>query len=159
MSCSSINISIISYIVGVCPLGWTYQLSSCFFYSVGARTYTEAASFCQAEKAVLLSALMLADLQPIIETIISYQDVDGAEKLAVIWLSNELDNRHICPVYPADVNGRSVNNVGNSSCNELHPFICKQTSTVRCINSCFNRGTCVGTTCVCFRLVTLYTCM
>ena len=140
----------------MCPLGWTYQLSSCFFYNVGACTYRQAATFCRAERAVLLPTLMLADLQPLINNFITYEDLDGTEKRSVIWLSNGMNNIRSCPVYSANANDNRSTNIGETNCNELHPFICKQTSVVRCKNSCFNKGSCVGTTCVCFRFVAAF---
>jgi hypothetical protein len=140
---------------GVCPLGWTYQLSGCFFYNVGASTYRQAATFCQRERAVLLPTLMVGDLQPLINNFITYEDLDGTEKRSVMWLSNGKKNTRSCPVYPANVKDKRSTDIGITNCNELHPFICKQTSVVRCKNSCFNKGSCVGTTCVCFRFVTV----
>ena len=142
-------------LTGVCPLGWTYQLSSCFFYNVGASTYRQAATFCQTERAVVLPTLMLADLQPMINNFITYEDLDGTEKRSVIWLSIGKKNIRSCPVYPANVKEKRSTDIGETNCNELHPFICKQTSVVRCKNSCFNKGSCIGTTCVCFRFVTV----
>ena len=142
---------LIRHLTGVCPLGWTYQLSSCFYYNVGASTYHQAATFCQTKRAVVLSTRLLVELQPMIDKFTSYQDLDGTEKRSMIWVSKGLENVRSCPVYPNRVKTRNVTNVGQSNCNELHPFICKRTSVIQCKNSCFHRGSCVGTTCVCFR--------
>ena len=144
------------YSTGACPLGWTHHLSSCFFYNVGASTYRQAAAFCLTGKAGVLSVLMPTELQPMVDSFITYEDLDGTEKRSVIWLSNGLDNARVCPVYPGVETDGSGGVVGESNCDELHPFICRRASVVRCKNSCFNRGSCVGLTCVCFRLVTVF---
>ncbi|KAK2147996.1 hypothetical protein NP493_3288g00011 [Ridgeia piscesae] len=47
----------------VCPLGWTYQLSGCFFYNVGASTYRRTISV--RENGCSSAELMVGDIQPL----------------------------------------------------------------------------------------------
>ena len=87
---------------------------------------------------------MPTQLQPMVDSFITYEDLDGTEKRSVIWLSNGLDNARVCPVYPGVVTDGSGSVVGESNCDDLHPFVCRRASVVRCKNSCFNRGSCFG---------------
>ena len=108
-------------LAGVCPLGWTYHLSSCFFYNVGASTYRQAALFCQTERGVVLSTLMLDDLKPMVDEFISYEDLDGTDKSSVIWISNGEDNGRSCPVYPVRVNDKNDTDIAETNVQRTSP--------------------------------------
>ena len=74
-------------------------------------------------------------------------------KQAVMWINpavclsvTDHERCVTCSLYNAE-NAGKVYKADN--CEELHPFICQKVSIVVCKNGCFQRGLCVGRTCVC----------
>lgn len=90
-----------------------------------------------------------------IKKLTKYRDVDGSTKYASVWINSDFNDNNLkiqthCLIGQVNEAGTYLAISDKDSCdNDLHSFICQRFTVVLCKNACFQRGVCIGQTCLC----------
>lgn len=113
-------------------------------------TYAHATTVCKQYGALLLMSNSL--VLEYITDVTRYRNVDGQLKHSAVWIDNSAEGSS--PAFAPEChifhyNSLGFANIENVACNTLNPFVCQKLTVVPCKNGCFQRGICVGKTCLC----------
>ncbi|KAL9982165.1 hypothetical protein ACROYT_G010976 [Oculina patagonica] len=138
-----------------CPLEWMKKDELCFLYKGGSLPYGEAEQYCQNYGGYIIS-MATPENRKLVQDLRKQESMFGSTvQVPSLWTSKNypigmsdgelLQENSTCSIIDIE------EEIKESSCDRLNPFVCVRRPVIHCPNACYHNGECVGAICHCYR--------